>query len=172
MINWAYFPKNQKCDAVSIEVIEAFKKKETDINSDKHTYESNEVLEIVRGELEAIGFIVEKGKKKTDKVVVPVLYGINGVVEKSFEVDGYCANYGYVIEVEAGRAVVNHQFLKDFFEASSMVGVDKLCIAVRNVYESKSSTSKDFEKVCKFFETMYVSGRLGIPLSSILIIGY
>jgi hypothetical protein len=38
----------------------------------------------------------------------------------------------YVVEVEAGRGVVNYQFLKDFFEACTMVGVEKLCIAVRN----------------------------------------
>lgn len=77
-------------------------------------------------------------------------------------------NAGYVIEVEAERAVVNFQFLKDFFEACTMVGVDKLCIAVRNNYR----VFNGFDRVCKFFEPMYASGRLGIPLSGLLIIGY
>ena len=61
-----------------------------------------------------------------------------------------------------------YQFLKDFFEACTMVGVEKLCIAVRNTYKA----SNDFEKVCRFFEAMYASGRLGVPLSGLLIIGY
>ena len=49
-----------------------------------------------------------------------------------------------------------------------MCDVDYLCIAVRNVYRK----SKDFEKVCLFFDTLYQSGRLGIPLKGLLIIGY
>ena len=93
---------------------------------------------------------------------------INGKIEKAFEADGYLSTAGYVIEVEAGRAVVNYQFLKDFFEACTMVGVDKLCIAVRNKYRAFN----DFDRVCKFFEAMYASNRLGIPLSGLLIIGY
>ncbi|MBR5909782.1 MAG: hypothetical protein IKZ66_07440, partial [Schwartzia sp.] len=85
-----------------------------------------------------------------------------------FEADGYFAECGYIVEIEAGRGVTNYQFLKDFFEACTMIGVDKLCIAVRNIYR----TSNDFEKVCIFFETMYASNRIGIPLSNILVIGY
>lgn len=49
-----------------------------------------------------------------------------------------------------------------------MSGVDKLCIAVRNIY----SNSNDFDKVCTFFDSLYASGRLGIPLNGLLIIGY
>ena len=126
------------------------------------------MLTAVRPGLEALGFAVEKSKKSADLVTVPVLYGVNGKIAKSFEADGYLANSGYVIEVEAGRAVVNYQSLKDFFKACTMVEVDKLCIAVRNQYR----TFNDFDRVCKFFETMYASNRLGIPLSGLLIIGY
>ena len=97
-----------------------------------------------------------------------MLYGVHGRIEKSFEADGYLANSGYVIEVEAGRAVVNYQSLKDFFKACTMVEVDKLCIAVRNQYR----TFNDFDRVCKFFEAMYASNRLGIPLTGLLIVGY
>ncbi len=126
------------------------------------------MLTAVRPGLESLGFAVEKSKKNEDLVAVPVLYGVNGRIEKSFEADGYLADAGYVIEVEAGRAVVNYQFLKDFFEACTMVGVETLCIAVRNQYR----TFNDFDRVCKFFEAMYASNRLGIPLSGLLIIGY
>ena len=97
-----------------------------------------------------------------------MLFGRNGKIEKSFEADAYNDKYGYVIEVEAGRGVTNYQFLKDFFEACTMSNVQQLCIAVRNVYRS----SDDFEKVCRFFEALYASNRLIVPLSGILIIGY
>lgn len=144
MINWMHFPKNKPLDEVSAQIVKAFEA--VDATIDYYTHQL----------------------KSDDLVAVPVLYGVNGKIEKAFEADGYLSTAGYVIEVEAGRAVVNYQFLKDFFEACTMVGVDKLCIAVRNKYRAFN----DFDRVCKFFEAMYASNRLGIPLSGLLIIGY
>ena len=46
--------------------------------------------------------------------------------------------------------------------------VDYLVIGVRKIYRQ----SKDFDKVTSFFETMYVSNRIGLPLKGILVIGY
>ena len=69
---------------------------------------------------------------------------------------------------EAGRAVANNQFLKDLFQACMMHEVKYLAIAVRLKYRGKS----DFEQVCKFFQTMYASRRLALPLLGILVIGY
>ena len=168
MVNWMYFPKNRPLDEVSTQVVKAFQDIAPEIDSELHHYKSDEVLAAVCPGLEEIGFSVEKSKRSEDLVSVPVLYGLNGKIEKSFDADGYLSSAGYVVEVEAGRGVVNYQFLKDFFEACTMVGVEKLCIAVRNTYK----TSNDFERVCKFFEAMYASGRLEIPLSGLLILGY
>ena len=155
---------------MSEKVVEAFVSIAPDIDSNTHRYESNKVLAIARPHLEKIGFVVEKNKKS--KVPVPVLYGMNGRIEKQFEADGYNREKGYVVEVEAGRGVANNQFLKDFFEACTMADVNYLCIAVRNIYESGKMKSKDFERACKFFESLYASNRLGVPLSGLLIIGY
>ena len=38
--------------------------------------------------------------------------------------------------------------------------------------ETKEADFDDFSKVCTFFDSQYASGRLGIPLSGLLIIGY
>jgi hypothetical protein len=99
---------------------------------------------------------------------VPVLFGLNGKVSKSFDADAYHPDEGFVIEIEAGRAVSNYQFLKDLFQACMMHDVSYLAIAVRNSYR----TSNDFEKVQSFFDTLYASNRLTLPLKGILIIGY
>lgn len=168
MINWAYFPKTVEPDSMSIDVITAFKLIEDDISSENHTYESNDVLKLVEQKLVELSFAVERSKAVRDKIRVPVLYGINGKPQFSFDADAYNKAAGYVIEVEAGRAVVNYQFLKDFFEACMMSDVIYLCIAVRNIYRG----SKDFEKVNKFFDSLFASRRLGIPLKGVLIIGY
>ena len=149
-------------------VIKVFNEYEDKINSHKHKLDSNTVLETLRKNLEGVGFRIETGKKKNEKIKIPVLFGENDRIIKSFDVDGYHEEFKTVLEVEAGRGVTNNQFLKDFFEACIMVNVDYCIIAVRDTYLKQ----KDFEKVKDFFDSMYASGRMNIPLKGLLIIGY
>ena len=111
---------------------------------------------------------MEKGAKIDDKIRMPVLFGRDGKLEKSFHVDAFQRKTGTVIEVEAGRAVTNYQFLKDLFEACMMHDAVYLVIAVRRIY----SKQHDFETVITHFDTLFASGRLKLPLKGILIIGY
>lgn len=126
------------------------------------------MLAEIRDALVDCGFAVETGKKEADRICVPVLFGLNGRIEKSFHADAYNEREGFVIEVEAGRGVVNNQFLKDFFQACMMHDVKYLAIAVRNTYRNLN----DFERVRRFFDTLYASNRLHLPLEGVLLIGY
>jgi hypothetical protein len=111
---------------------------------------------------------VEQGKAKTQQIRRPVLFGRNGKVSKSFHADAYHGDSKLVLEVEAGRGVANNQFLKDLFQACMMQDVDYLAIAVCNRYGQLD----DFEAVIRFFETLYASRRLMLPLKGVLIIGF
>jgi hypothetical protein len=176
MINWQYFPKSDRLTNDLTKIINIFQKYEDKIKSPDKTLSSNEVLRIIQDDLELLNYKVEKGKG--NMVRVPVLYGRNGVLEKSFNADAYSEELGIVIEVEAGRAVDNNQFLKDLFQACMMDGVSYLVIAVRNYYRTKAKNAngykedKDFEDVNLFIETLYASSRLNLPLKGILIVGY
>ena len=163
-----FFPVNKKTPEHLVSVIKVFNEYEDKINSHKRKLDSNTVLEILRKNLEGVGFRIETGKKKNEKIKIPVLFGENGRIIKSFDVDGYHEEFKTVLEVEAGRGVMNNQFLKDFFEACIMVNVDYCIIAVRDTYLKQ----KDFEKVKDFFDSMYASGRMNIPLKGLLIVGY
>ena len=118
--------------------------------------------------LQGLGFRVETGKKASEKIRVPVLFGRNGAVEKSFEADAWHESEKMVLEIEAGRGYLNNQFLKDLFQACMMHDVDYCGIAVRNRYLD----SNDFENVVAFFETLNASNRLRLPLKGLLIVGY
>ena len=96
------------------------------------------------------------------------MYGQNGMEELSFEADGYNNETKTVIEVEAGRAVINYQFLKDIFQASMMIDTDFLVLAVRNSYKSND----DFQKINKFLEVTYLTSRITFDLKGILLVGY
>lgn len=177
MIDWAYFPRNAPPSAFSRQVVGCFEAVAPKINSATNNDNiaigfteatSDKVLAYVRPSLEGLGFDVEKDKTGSGVINVPVLFGPRGRPTKSFRADAYCKAEKYVLEVEAGRAVVNYQFLKDLFQACVMSDVDYLGMAVRNVYKS----SKDFDKVYEFLDTLYTSGRLQLPLKGILLIGY
>jgi hypothetical protein len=168
MIVWQFFPKSRVIPKHLQDVLSVFDLKENLISSDLHNYSSNEVLENVRVLLEGLEYKIEKSKKSNDKIKVPVLFGQNGKLEKYFDADGYNIGNKTVIEVEAGRAVTNYQFLKDLFQACMMYEVDYLVIAVRKDYRG----NPDFQNVITFFDTLYASGRLQLPLNGILIIGY
>lgn len=168
MINWQYFPKSREIPSHLKLVVSAFQANLEHIDSNVNAHSSNQVLSKVKTDLEQLGFTIEGSKKHTEKIKIPVLFGKNGTLEKSFDADGYNKESKTVIEVEAGRGVTNFQFLKDFFQACMMHDVEYLTICIRNVYAKR----KDFHVVSTFFDTLYASNRLQLPLKGILIIGY
>lgn len=168
MIRWQLFPRSARPVPAVGAVIDIFKKNESAIDSSIQTLESNQVLGVLAQDLLEAKFKVELGKSKDAKIPVPVLYGLNGVIEKSFYADAFHADDGVVLEVEAGRAVVNNQFLKDLFQACMMQDAKHLVICVRNDYRG----SDDFDKVVRFFDTLFASQRMILPLKSILVLGY
>ena len=168
MINWLYYPRSRKAPPLIRSVVEVFKEALPAIDSATHNLNSNDVLAQVAPGLAALGFRVETGKRTAQKIPVPVLFGLNGVLEKSFDADAHHESAGIVVEVEAGRGVDNNQFLKDLFQACMMADITEFAVAVRKLYRRNN----DFEKVCRFFDTLYASNRLQLPLQGVLVIGY
>jgi len=169
LINWVYFPKSSPPPEFGLLIVALFEELADAIDSSTTLGQhSDTVMARLRPGLEKVGFRVEKGKSAEGKIVVPVLFGRKGKILKCFNADAHAESKGWVLEVEAGRAVDNNQFLKDIFQACMMHDVMHLAIAVRNTYRG----SDDFAKVESFLETLYVSGRLQLPLKGILLIGY
>ena len=168
MVRYQFFPRSRGVTKEIQDVIDCFKQVETNIDSEHKELKSNDVLMLVRPHLEKIGFVVEASKKTADKIDVPVLFGQDNKIDKSFYADALSNDGRIVVEVEAGRATENNQFLKDLFEACMMFDVEYLVLAVRNVYR----THFDFDIVYNFLETLYISNRLHLPLKGILLIGY
>ena len=168
MLAYQLFPRSQGITSELNKVIECFNKIFDEINSNKYRLTSNEVLSKICPLLEEASFTVERGKSNDKKIDIPVLFGRNNKVDKAFYADAVSKDGKIVIEIEAGRAVVNNQFLKDIFQACMMQEVEYLVLAVRNLYHK----NKDFEKISTFLETLYISNRLILPLKGILLIGY
>jgi hypothetical protein len=150
------------------QVIEAFNKNFKEINSEGANIDlsSNQVLEKVKKDLESISYVVEGSFEHKDKIVFKIQTKYHD--ELQFHADAYQASSKTIIEVEAGRAVVNYQFLKDFYQASVIKECDFLVIAVRKQYKN----TRDFEKVSKFIDGFFNDSEFKIPLKGVLVIGY
>jgi hypothetical protein len=172
MINWQFFPKSTRLPQHLELVVSTFEKHDHAIQSvvdgDERFQSSNAVLGALATDLMQLGYRVEVSKASADKIDVPVLFGRNGKIEKTFAADAYSPLDRTVLEIEAGRAIVNNAVLKDLFEACMMQDVDYAVIAVRNVYQR----TRDFDKVVTLFDTLYASQRLKLPLAGVLIVGY
>jgi hypothetical protein len=168
MIRFQFFPRSQGITKSIRDIITCFELEEDKIKSPDFNLSSNEVLEVIRPHLEKIDFICETGKSREKKIHVPVLFGYDNKIDKSFNADALSKDGKIVIEIEAGRATENNQFLKDIFQACMMFEVEYLVIVVRNTYRGH----KDFDIVHMFLETLYISNRLHLPLKGIVLIGY
>lgn len=168
-IRWQLFPSNKVPNIFLLDLIQVFERNFSQIDSANNVgQKSDDALAKLLPDLQKIGYKVEVNKTHDGKIRIPVLFSENGKIEKSFEADAFHAANRIVLEVEAGRAVANYQFLKDIFQACLMNDVDYCCIAVRQSYKD----SNDYEKVINFVQTIYASERLKLPLQGILIIGY
>lgn len=167
-IQYQLFPRSIPMNIQLKKIVNCFEEIESQIRSSDYQLPSNSVLALLRTHLESIEIQVEQGKTKAGKINVPVLFGLNDKVDKSFHADAVSLDGKIVIEVEAGRAVDNNQFLKDIFQACMMFGVEYLVLAVRNHYRQQ----QDFQEVYKFLELLYISNRLILPLQGIMLIGY
>ena len=166
------FPNSLRPSDELRELATAFDRHMEEISSTNHSLSSNDVLAVVADDLEANGYLVEKSKRAEDLIRIPVLFGEQGALEKEFYADAYHPEARIVLEVEAGRAAANNQFLKDLFEACMMEDSEYLCIAVRKQYAGGGVNSQDYDRVCAFLRTLYASNRLQLPLKGVMVLGY
>jgi hypothetical protein len=168
MLNYQLFPRSFGITSEVEDVIKCFALNYEKIKSPTNNLNSDGVLKCIAGDLKIFKFKVEISKAKDDKIKVPVLFSLNNRIDKYFDADAVSEDGKIILEVEAGRAYANNQFLKDVFQACMMPTVEYLILAVRNDYRGV----QDFSKIFNFFETLYINGRLQLPLKGIVLIGY
>jgi len=136
---------------------------------------SDDVLGVLRGDLVALGFDVELGKRANEKIFRPVFFGENGSPTLQYEVDAYHEDWRCGLEIEAGRAWKGNAIYRDIVQGMVMGGVDTLVIAVSNVYKYRSggkrASSPDYENTCRVADTIYGHSRFKLPYR-LVVIGY
>ena len=138
---------------------------------------SDEVLRTIEPSLAKQGFEVESGKRKDQKIDVPVFYGRNGKPSLRFQVDAYNSHFRCGLEVEAGRSVNGgNAIYRDIYQALVMDRIDHMAIAVPHLYRSNDSLSNGkgedcYTKCVEISQTLFMAERISIPFG-LTIIGY
>lgn len=176
-IRYVSFPLTEPPPNFAERVVGVFKSHESKISTAhlKKGLTSDQALSVLRKDLEAIGFEVEKGKRGDQKIARPVFFGIDGDPTLRYEIDAFHSEWNCGLEVEAGRAVMGNAVYRDLIQALVMVQVDVLALAVPNEYKYKSSgrhvSSKDFDKTKSVCQALFGHSRIQFPYKLILI-GY
>lgn len=170
---WKFYPSRSPAPPWVDDVLGAFATAADDIDSRTQTgVSSDAVLAAVRPGLLEAWFEVETGKTKADKITRPVLFGENGAVLVSYDVDGYHPNDQVVLEVEAGRGAASNADYRDLVRASLMVSVSYLVLAMMLNYTGGGHTIRSYEVARSRLDAVFASDRLSLPLQGVLLVGY
>jgi hypothetical protein len=176
-IKFISFPQTQPPPPFSRAVVEVFRKNFEAISTDlrPHGLTSDAALRLLAPDLMELGFQVETGKTKTSKIDRPVFFGEEGEPTLNYQIDGYHPLWRCGIEVEAGRAWMGNAIYRDLIQASLMVDVDHLCLAVAKTYKYESNkrpaTSEDYTKTLEVVSALYGHSRVKLPFG-LTLIGY
>lgn len=168
------FPRTEPPPSFVHEIAAVFRKHEEEIGSELLTshLKSNEVLGIVAGDLMKLGFDVEQGQRKEQKISRPVFFGEGGLPTLRFEVDAYHSQWECGLEVEATRAIRGGALYRDLIQALVMVHVNHLCLAIPNFIQwGKGNKSRPYDEACRTADALFGHSRIRFPYG-LTIIGY
>jgi hypothetical protein len=171
---FVFYPRSSPPPSWVMDLSKAFTSARDRIDtSNGQSKESNEVLAIVKPDLEKEGFRVES---RGGKISRPVLFGEGGDFELEYRVDAVHDTQRIVVEVEAGRGAKGNAVYRDLIHMSLIVDADYAVIAVPLEYwfhsGSKRIKEPAYEKSRKLLDAIYSSGRLRFPFKGILLVGY
>jgi len=173
-IRFISFPRTEPPPSYVPQIVQVFQQHETAISTLEraHHLKSDEVLAILRADLEAIGFCVERGKQADQKIERPVFFGENGIPTLRFEVDAYHTKWECGLEIEATRAIRGGALYRDLLQALVMVQVSHLCLGIPNFIRwGKGNKSRPYEEARRTAEALYGHSRVTFPYG-LTIIGY
>jgi hypothetical protein len=119
-----------------------------------------------------LGYAVESGKKREQKISRPVLFGENGVPQVSYEIDAFHDSLGVAVEVEAGRGAANNADYRDLVRTSLILDARYLALVMPLAYQGGHQVMRAYHSSRQQLEALYASDRLKLPFDGILLVGY
>lgn len=168
-IRYSTFPRTEPPPDFAAQLVGVFQSHEKDISTVELAkgFHSDQVLHALEKDLRDLGSEVELGKQRDQKIERPVFYGENGNPTLRYQIDGYHPVWKCGLEIEAGRAWMGNAVYRDLIQASVMVNVEYLCLAVPNSYkyqtQGRNAVSKDYDNARELAEALYGHTRMRLP---------
>jgi hypothetical protein len=176
--SWDYFPRNVRPPGWVEPFIVNVRAVEQSISTveGKTGLDSDRVLQQLACGLRELGYAVESGKKASERIRRPVLFGSNGHAEVSYEIDAFHDADGIVVEVEAGRGARGNATYRDIIRTSLIVDAQYLAlllpVAYRHVSGGREVTVRAYKECRDLLSALYASQRLHLPFRGVLLVGY
>lgn len=175
--SWSYFPSNTRPPDWVSELVGVVSTCETGVSSNRvdGAVSSDAVLAELAPGLQALGYIVETGKRVDQKVRRPVLFGENGKATVTYDVDAAHEALGIVVEVEAGRGARNNAAYRDLVRSSLILDARFLVLLMPLAYRygaEKPTVVAAYSETQEQLRAIYASRRLQLPFEGVLLVGY
>jgi hypothetical protein len=175
--DWFYYPSHAEPPAWVAGFVAVVKAARSSIESRSiDALTSDHVLAFLRPGLVELGYEVEAGKRKAEKIRRPVLFGERGVQRVAYEVDAVNDELGVLVEVEAGRGARGNAVYRDLVRTSLVVGARYFALGVMQEYRhmtgGKQVTVSSYREAKDQLDAIYASGRLVLPFDGLLLFGY
>jgi hypothetical protein len=174
---WTYYPTRERPPAWVAALVGVVAAARTNVESASVAgLTSDTALGMLREGLEGIGYRVEAGKRTSERITLPVLFGEQGAPRVRYDVDGVNEELGVLLEVEAGRGAKGNAVYRDLIRTSLIVDARFLALGVMQEYRhkigGKSVTVRSYEDARDQLDAIYASTRLQLPFEGVLLFGY
>ncbi len=170
---WSYFPRNAKAPEWVHQFVAVVESAESVVSTaNRSGLKSDDVLAALASGLAALGYSVEAGKKKAQKISRPVLFGENGVARVSYEIDAFHDELGIAVEVEAGRGAANNADYRDIVRTALILDARYLALVMPVDYRTGNQSIKAYSRTREQLDALYASDRLKLPFAGVLLVGY
>ena len=176
-IRFSTFPRTESPADFLGAIVKVFERREQEFSTRElqKGLTSDEVLSLLRPDLNELGFSVEAGKRSAQKIRRPVFFGEKAQPSLQYEIDAWHPEWCAGLEVEAGRAWMGNAVYRELIQALVMVNLGHLVLAVPSSYRYKASgrdvTSNDYDNTVAVADTLFGHSRIRMPFS-LCIIGY
>lgn len=176
--SWSYFPRNERPPQWTLDFVNVVAKHRLDIDTTiegmAERLSSDGVTQLLRPDLEALGYQVERGKKAQDKIYRPVLFGENGAAEVTYEIDAFHDELGIAVEIEAGRGAKGNADYRDIVRTSLLLDANFMVLALPITYRygAAGARASAYASTRAQLSAIYASQRLRLPFEGVLLIGY
>jgi hypothetical protein len=179
---WSYFPRNVRPPLWAEDLVAVVAQNREFVDTqpipaeDAERLTSDAVLARLRPAMVELGYTVESGKQKGQRITRPVLFGDDGKPSVSYDIDAFHDEIGIAVEVEAGRGSNGNADYRDIVRTSLLLDANYMALLMPITYRFKSSgrqmSAAGYAGTRDQLSAIYASERLRLPFAGVLLIGY